>query len=538
MREVSASRYRLTAAVRHFRPPGWRLLAFASVAYLFLHALAIKLAGHSAMRVSYIFEIAPLPLVIAVCLWRSRQCTGTSRSRWRLVALAFSFWSAGLIITMLQEAFLIGHDAMSLTGDFVFFIYGVPILVALSLSGHDRGFRPVFMLDALQSCMTAVLAYFVVFNVCPFAHLKPAIITPLFLITTYDSENVFLFLASVLPLLASPEGEEKTFQHILCIFFAVYAVVIGICNHLSIAWNLSTGTGIDVYSNIPFLLFLILMITVPVKEPAQSTPVYGSVALFAKNASPIFFTIAVLAMAAYITTKQPYFGIALISFSLLIYCFRATILQTGYFRMQLALHEANGKLEQLSLLDPLTGVRNRRGLERALVLACERAERTGEPLCLLMLDIDYFKALNDRYGHVYGDECLVRIASELEQNLNRSHDTLARFGGEEFAIVLPRTDLESATRVAEKLRSAVLELFIPNESEIGHFVSLSAGIACYGSVSDKLPQSLIRRADQALYQAKHNGRNRIEVAGDETSEMKQRVALSGYWPESSGEPIA
>ena len=129
-----------------------------------------------------------------------------------------------------------------------------------------------------------------------------------------------------------------------------------------------------------------------------------------------------------------------------------------------------------------------------------------------MLDIDYFKVLNDRNGHVHGDECLVGIATELENNLNRSSDTIARYGGEEFAVVLPKTDLEGAKRVAEKLRSAVLELFIPNETEMSDFVTISVGIAAYGCTPDGSINAFVDAADKALYAAKRNGRNRFEIA--------------------------
>jgi diguanylate cyclase (GGDEF)-like protein len=230
------------------------------------------------------------------------------------------------------------------------------------------------------------------------------------------------------------------------------------------------------------------------------------------NASPILFTLAVLALGAYLTTKQAYLGIFVTCAALVIYCLRATILQSRYFSVQLALHEANGKLEELSLRDPLTGVANRRGFERALKLECERAQRTGEPLSLLMIDIDYFKVLNDRYGHLHGDACLLRIATELEKNLNRSSDTIARYGGEEFAVVLPKTDLEGATRVAEKLRNAVLELFIANETQMSDFVTISVGVGAYECAADGSIHSFVDAADKALYAAKHNGRNRCEIA--------------------------
>jgi diguanylate cyclase (GGDEF)-like protein len=479
---------------------------------LALHVTAVTLAKQKAMNVSYIFMALYPLMATGACFWRSRKCSGIARAKWTLISIGLLLWSAGIILAAEEELLEHIHQSAALLGDFSFFIYGVPILVALSVTAHDQGFRPILLLDGLLALLAVVLAYIVLFDVMPFARSKANPIPVAVLVTVYNIENVVLAAAALFPLLALPQGEEKTFYRILSAFLVCYAVIIAAYNYAAAFWSLNTGSIFDAVSGIPHLLLFVLALGMNVEREEQPRLSSNAVALFVNNASPILFTLAVLALGAYLTTKKAYLGIVVTCLALVLYCLRATILQIRYFRVQLALYEANGKLEELSLLDPLTGVFNRRGFERALQQECSQCIRTGEPLALLMVDIDCFKALNDHYGHTYGDTCLIRITAELKKNLNRARDCIARYGGEEFAIVLPQTDREGAIRVAEKMRSAVLQLFIPNETTIGNFVSISAGLAIHSCTEECSIEDFIDVADQALYAAKRNGRNRLEIA--------------------------
>jgi diguanylate cyclase (GGDEF)-like protein len=512
------------SAKRKLVSPRSNRLVLAATGLLALHAAALLLSGPRAMSVSYIFmEVYPL-LATAACFWRSRQYSGVAQAKWILISVGLLLWSIGMILAAQEELLQHIHQSVALLGDFGYFIYGVPVLVALSVTAHDQGFRPILLIDVIQALLAVVLAYFVLFDVTPFARGTANPIPVTVLVTVYNIENIVLAAAALFPLLARPQGEDRTFYRILSIFFVTYAVLIAVYNHATAYWNINTGSLLDVFACAPHLLLLVLVLGVKVQREEQPRLNSNAIALFVNNASPIFFTLAVLALGAFLTTKKLYLGIAVTCFALLLYCLRATILQMRYFRVQLALYEANDKLEELSLLDPLTGVSNRRGFERALQRECAHAVRSGEPLALLMIDIDYFKALNDQYGHTHGDTCLTRIATELNKNLNRARDTIARYGGEEFAIVLPQTDVEGATRVAEKLRSAVLELFIPNETKIGNFVSISVGLATHSCTEDTSLEDFINAADQALYAAKRKGRNRLEVA---PLSLRQRVSFPG-----------
>jgi diguanylate cyclase (GGDEF)-like protein len=169
------------------------------------------------------------------------------------------------------------------------------------------------------------------------------------------------------------------------------------------------------------------------------------------------------------------------------------------------------ELEELSFKDGLTGVANRRMFDSIMEIEWENARRNHQPLSLLMLDIDYFKQYNDHYGHIKGDDCLRQVAQVLSLAATRSRDFIARFGGEEFVMILPETDENSAKKVAERCRSLISEAGIPHEqSEISPLLTMSLGVGTIIPASGDEPKTFIEVVDRLLYKAKQNGRDRIE----------------------------
>ncbi|WP_413698717.1 GGDEF domain-containing protein [Psychromonas sp. KJ10-10] len=175
----------------------------------------------------------------------------------------------------------------------------------------------------------------------------------------------------------------------------------------------------------------------------------------------------------------------------------------------LQLEAMNNKLEKLSLTDFLTGLANRRCFDDNLETEWTRAQRTNQPLALIMIDVDHFKKFNDRYGHQAGDKCLKKVANSLASNASRAGELVARYGGEEFCIISPSTDLNEAFELAEKIRLAVQSLSLKNEdTEIG-IVTISLGIAACIPDRKQKTKDLVSIADKALYDAKSSGRNRV-----------------------------
>lgn len=181
------------------------------------------------------------------------------------------------------------------------------------------------------------------------------------------------------------------------------------------------------------------------------------------------------------------------------------------------LETLNRELQKLTLIDGLTGIGNRRHFDQVMEREWRRCQRTRDPISLILADIDYFKDYNDHYGHLMGDDCLRKVAKQIESCARRPGDLAARYGGEELALVLAGTPLEQATVLAERARTEVLALKIPHESSsVSDFLTLSLGVGTMVPDKDSSPQRLVASVDRALYKAKQTGRNRTMVVSDVT----------------------
>ena len=198
-----------------------------------------------------------------------------------------------------------------------------------------------------------------------------------------------------------------------------------------------------------------------------------------------------------------------------------TALSLAYFditerkSLERKLKEANERLRYMSIHDHLTGAYNRRFFDAILRREAALFKRRAGRLSVILIDIDYFKFYNDEYGHVAGDECLAQVASTMQESLAGVGGELYRYGGEEFAVVLPEYDTQSAHEVCELLRSAVYDLKTPHSGSDCSYVTISAGVATLQDKQENAPTvhlaaKLVKAADTALYQAKNAGRNRVK----------------------------
>jgi diguanylate cyclase (GGDEF)-like protein len=204
---------------------------------------------------------------------------------------------------------------------------------------------------------------------------------------------------------------------------------------------------------------------------------------------------------------------AALSLAILTWIARRFYRISGRLREQL---EENRRLEDelraLTITDSLTGLRNRRHFDTVCATEWERARRAQRPLTVLFIDIDFFKAYNDSHGHGAGDDCIAVVGKAIDQSLQRPADLAARYGGDEFVVLLPDTDLAGAVDVAERVAAAVRALDIPHGGSRFGRVTLSIGVAQQIPEPNHRPQEMLQRADRALYAAKESGRNEIMPA--------------------------
>ena len=186
---------------------------------------------------------------------------------------------------------------------------------------------------------------------------------------------------------------------------------------------------------------------------------------------------------------------------------------TDLVQKSMALERSNQQLELLSATDGLTGLANRRQFDQHLYSEWQRSMRNGQPLSLLLIDIDHFKRYNDHYGHLAGDACLRQVAAILYDCAQRSGELVARYGGEEFALLLPGTDGTAAMTVAQRCMDELARAAIEHaDSPVSDYLTFSIGVATVVASQDLVPESLVRSADEALYQVKSSGRARCHIA--------------------------
>jgi len=187
--------------------------------------------------------------------------------------------------------------------------------------------------------------------------------------------------------------------------------------------------------------------------------------------------------------------------------YRLVQMQRALVKLAGQLNDANQELQRLSMTDGLTGLANRRMFDESLAREWRRCLRHKKPMSIVMLDVDWFKKYNDRYGHQDGDECLRAVAGELARSAPRPSDLVARYGGEEFVMILGDTGQDGATWVASRIRQHVDALQLPHkDSSFGH-VTVSCGVSSVMPRNDLTVDALVKSADNALFLSKNQGRN-------------------------------
>jgi diguanylate cyclase (GGDEF)-like protein len=486
-----------------------RRLLFFAIAVVCLHLGANALFRTNTEFVSYFFFLFWSLLAASVCFRRAVvNPRGMSRN-WILLSLGLFLWFVGTILAMYAEFYAHANPAAASIDDFFYFFYGIPILLAIAAQDEGGGVSIFFWLDGFQAITAGCLAYIAIFGALPLTGVPTHPLSVTHLIQIYDVENLILALAATARLAASPRGsDERRFFRILVTFLWTYTVFSAIYNRI-VEVQLDAGM-LDLIVDIPFALLIVAATRAwrPIGFSGQIRS-RKPFAMLIDNGRPLAFALALVALGGVVAHSHFLTGMAGVLLAFAVYGLRSTILQSRYLQAQQALEVAKDRLEEIAMLDGLTGIANRRCFDLRLQLEWNRAIRTESTISLLMIDIDFFKKLNDTFGHQAGDECLIQVAATLRKALNRPGDLLARYGGEEFVALLPETDAPGAKSIAHKMNSLIGE---PNPAtHLEYSLTISVGCTTCDPSKGGSPQQIVETADRAMYLAKQNGRNRVEV---------------------------
>jgi diguanylate cyclase (GGDEF)-like protein len=447
------------------------------------------------------------------CIYRARRLPARERPVW--------LWaSAGMLLWALAHIFetVISHSAAasSLTidaSDFIYLAGTFPLLVALSTTRETESVRAIFVLNCVQIALALILSYSLLYRVS----VSPAAATTV-MGRIYGAACTLLAVMSVLRIFTWATYEERQSVRTISIVLWTYLPVELGMDYATARWDLRAGTVLDLLWSVPFFLGGWQALHMPVLRSDQKPrPQPSRMRLVVEALCPMLITAGVFALAASITAQHPRLGLAAIFVLLCVQGIQAAVVQMNYLagrnlllERERELSAANAALRQMSLEDPLTHIANRRRFEAALESCWRRGVRKRQPVAVLMIDVDFFKGVNDMHGHSYGDECLVRLARMLNEHARRPDDIVARLGGEEFVLLLPDTDSAGADAVAARLQVATRSLGVRNEaSPFDKSLTISIGIGAVGCPQSGVdPTVLLDCADRALYDAKHQGRNR------------------------------
>ena len=482
-------------------------------AVLTLHAILILVLRDHSVSVSRLFTAA-IPVLAAVCtVWRAQRVPLRERLSWVWLGATLMLWAAGHTVEIFVGNSASASNLAADPSDMFYMTAAFPLLLAIASTERTESIQAVAFLDFSQVALAFVLIYFRLFRMA-----MPESAAASAMMKIYAAECILLAVSAALRLASWSTLEERRRMRLMCGVLWIYLPVELSLDYATSHWHLQAGTMPDLLWSVPFLFAGWQALHLPMDEgPARPRKQMRHARLLVESLCPLLITIGIFVLATSVISQHPVVALVSLFLLLMVQGLHAGVVQLNYVESQTLLlergeelREANAGLERLSQLDPLTGISNRRQFTAGLEDAWRRALRRQESIAVLMIDVDFFKGVNDLHGHTYGDECLITIAKILAQQAGRPSDLLARYGGEEFIVLLPETEVSGALAVAERMQHSIAVSGIVNQaSPFNHRLTASIGIAVSAPKAGMGAAALVNAADQALYEAKRTGRNRI-----------------------------
>ena len=490
-----------------------KILARGMAVVFILHAILFLVPQVQPLTVSRAMTAA-LAILAALCAgWRANHLQLRERSVWLWSSAGLFLWG----IAHGAETFWIGNlGASNLNvdaSDIIYFAAILAFLLAFSTTPETISLRAISLLNCVQIALALALAYLLLYRGSLDARDASTAMGKI-----YGGACLMLALISLIRSLSWSSPEERQCVRWISISLWIYLPIEIGMDYATGVKGLRAGTPLDLLWSIPVGLAGWKALTLPLGgPPVRPGEQMSRRKLVVEAACPMLLETGIFALAVPVVPRHMILGLAAIFLILIIQGVQAAVIQRNYLsnrdlllERERDLRSANAALEELTLLDPLTGIANRRRFNTTLSTSWRRAMRQHHPLSMLMVDVDFFKGVNDQHGHSYGDECLVQLARAMNMQARRPDDLVARLGGEEFVVLLPDTDEHGALFVAERLQQAVKDLGIVNDaSPFDRRLTVSVGIAIARPVTGMDSATLLEEADRALYDAKAKGRDRI-----------------------------
>ena len=484
-------------------------IAFLSMQLIVLGSFGPSVTGPAAY---ILMVIAPLFAAVAT-LWRGRSHTSSVRHGWYALSLALTIWAVGAFGNLWQEMVLHRQNEMYRASMLAFNLAVVPTTYLLASDWRLHGRQLLRLVDALVA-LALGCAYFEYTWSMINDHSAPAEAGVTYLVWLLDLQNISLAAGALARWYVAEDRDERDLFRALSVYTSIYFVIVFINDHY-FAGNPAFGPQYATLVTLAFAVLCSFALRPPSAAPVRS--VNSTLVRIVRSGSPILLAVALLAASLLLIRVQYLWGCVGILIAVLGIGVRTTLIQVHQIEHREALRQKASALQTIAWTDALTGVPNRHFFTEALARAWRNERRTGQQ-GILMIDIDHFKLLNDRYGHPVGDGCLREVARALQRALMRQDDVLARYGGEEFIVLLRDSPAADAQAVAERLRATVQNLRIENAESPERVVTVSIGVASAELTNEAAAARMVENADRALYEAKCAGRNQVKLATDHINE--------------------
>ncbi|MBT2119610.1 GGDEF domain-containing protein [Dyella sp. LX-66] len=465
------------------------------------------------LSLSYAFVLATLAFTLLLSLRRVRLSLPHNRPLWALLLAALLSQAAAFVLLFADSLVNPQGTLVAFDPTFYFCMGSLLLTLAATYDPVLPTYRWTAWVDAALAILIALMFYGLVRALVAGAEAQPD--NARAIVWLFDGMALFVAIFATLRLLGARRRDERRFFVVLTAFAWIELFVPAAHNRFVLS---SESYVPELLLSLPFAAIGLLLSRRRgdwlrgYRPPARVRHLAGSV-------SPFVLSLALCLLAFAYLHRNPVLAACAVIAGIASYALRAALMLGRHLSSEDELKRLHHGLRRAALRDDLTQLLNRRGFYRAFDREWERAQRTRTPLAVAMLDIDHFKAFNDTYGHLAGDQCLASVAQALAgEAAAMTGVTLARAGGEEFVVLMSGHMPHAAGALLEKLRGRVEALRILHVRGVRGFVTVSAGIASSELARYEDGEEMLGAADKALYTAKRAGRNQVvwaEVPGTE-----------------------